>query len=178
MSEIKLAGTLKISRQEALNMIADYFKVFPGIKRTLDFLGEFGVRNGYIQTFSPFFRKRWFPFWYEHRGYIEAHVSGIKYHPTLGEIERASKNMPFQGGGGDMVKMAVILIRNYTKEHNLWNKIKLNMQVHDQITCSAIADYASEWKDIMDRLMCKAADIIVTTGILKADTNISSCWTK
>lgn len=178
MSEIKLSGTLKITRQEAINLINDYFRVFPGIKKTLDFLGEFGVKNGYIMTFAPFKRKRWFPFWLENRGYVSAHISGIKYNSTLGEIERASKNMPFQGGGGDMVKVAIILIRNYIKENNLWDKVKLVMQVHDQVTTICVAEIAEEWKSKMDELMIEAARLIVPTGILKADTNITPVWTK
>lgn len=178
MSEIKLAGTIKVSRQEAIDLINDYFKVFPAIKRTLEFLGHFGIRNGYIQTFAPFFRKRWFPYWYENRMFIDSHISGVKFNGTLGEIERASKNMPFQGGGSDMVKVALILIRSYIKEHKLQDTVKLQMQVHDQVTTKCKAEFANAWKLIMDDIMCEAAKIIIPTGLLKAETNVTPVWTK
>ena len=61
MSEFKLASTLRIKVTEAKQLIIDYFKAFPGISRVLDYLGEFGVTKGYIQTIYPYYRRRWFP---------------------------------------------------------------------------------------------------------------------
>jgi hypothetical protein len=94
MSEFKLAGDLGISIREAKNLIDQYFSAFPNIEALLEWLGRFGVENGYIMTLAPFNRKRYFPFWEYHREYVHEHINGIRYNPTLGEIERASKNMP------------------------------------------------------------------------------------
>ena len=178
MSEFKLAGELQITVPEALGLIKTYFTVFPKIKATLDFLGNFGLQNGYIMTLSPFFRKRYFPYWYENRMYVEPHRLGIRFNSTLGEIERASKNMPIQGAGADMMKTAMVLIRDYIWEHDLQDYIKIVAQVHDQLTTICHKDHAEWWKDKMDELMREAAKLIIPTGILKADTNISPCWTK
>lgn len=178
MSEIKLAGELDITVPEAMALIRRYFTVFPAIGRTLTFLGEYGVTNGVIMTIAPFFRKRWFPHWAGYTPWIEAHIKGIKYVPVLGEIERASKNHPIQGTGADMMKLAMVLVRNYIRDNNLRDTIKLACQVHDQLDTVCKDAYTEQWKVKLDELMCEAALLIIPTGILKADTQISSVWTK
>jgi DNA polymerase I-like protein with 3'-5' exonuclease and polymerase domains len=69
---------------EAEELFEDYFNAFPKIKGTLDAFGNFGKMNGFIRTIAPFRRKRYFPYW---KG--EDTPKGL-----LGQIERASKNMP------------------------------------------------------------------------------------
>jgi DNA polymerase I-like protein with 3'-5' exonuclease and polymerase domains len=178
MSEIKLAGELDITVGEAMALIKQYFSVFPNIGRTLEFLGNFGVTNGYIMTLAPFFRKRWYPHWEAHRPWIEMHIKGIKYVPALGEIERASKNQPIQGSGADMMKVAMVLVRSYIRDYNLRDTIRLACQVHDQLDTVCKKSYAETWKPKFDELMREAAQLIVPTGILTADTQISEVWTK
>jgi DNA polymerase I-like protein with 3'-5' exonuclease and polymerase domains len=174
----KLAGELEITLKQAEALIKEYFAAFPGIGRTLDFLGRFGLENGFIMTLAPFFRKRWFPYWREWKNYAEAHIQGIKYVPTLGEIERASKNQPIQGSSADITKCAMVLVREYVRDNNLWDKIKLCAQVHDQITTVVKKDTSHGWAPVFDELMCQAGRIVVPTGILRADTNITPTWTK
>jgi len=106
------------------------------------------------------------------------HLRGIKYVPTLGEIERASKNQPIQGSSADITKCAMVLVREYIRDHNLWDIVRLCAQVHDQVTTISKVWFAEEWKGIFDGLMCEAGRVVVPTGILKADTNITPCWTK
>lgn len=178
MSEIKLSGELSITVREAMNLIEEYFRTFPAIKRTLDFLGAFGVTQGYIQTLAPFFRKRWFPHWNLYLPWIDAHIEGIKYIPALGEIERASKNMPIQGSAADMMKTAMVLVRSYIRDNGLRDTVRMVAQVHDQLTTVTKRDIAEEWKPILDQLMCEAGRLIVPTDLLKADTNITEVWTK
>lgn len=178
MSEYKLSGTLNIEVKEARKLIDDYFKTFPSIGGTLNYLGNFGVRNGYIQTIAPFFRKRWFPYWKYSRSKIDVHVSKVQYDPTLGSIERASKNMPIQGTAGDMAKLSLLMLYDFIHNNNLSDRVKLVMQVHDQNTTIAREDYAEEWKTHMDRIMRAAAAFIIPNGLLGAETTISPFWTK
>lgn len=179
MSYFKLAGTLRISLKEAKQLIVDYFKAFPGIGRLLNSLGRFGVRNGYIMTIAPFYRKRWFPNWKYARSGIESHIQEIKYDATLGSIERGSKNQPIQGTAADQMKTAMCIIRTYMREHDLFDtKVKMVMQVHDQLDTITIKEYAETWKPILNGLMEEAALLNIPTGLLKADTTIASCWTK
>jgi DNA polymerase-1 len=178
MSKFKLSATLGITVQEADKLILEYFSKFPKIKAALTYLGVFGVRRGYIQTLAPFFRKRWFPYWKFSRKAIPEHLSGVKYDSTLGSIERASKNMPIQGTSADMTKIAIWLMFEYIHSNGLHDKVKNVMQVHDQVTCRVRIDYAEQWKQVMHQCMIDAAKFIITNGLLGADTNISTVWTK
>ena len=178
MSAMKLASTLRITKKEAEAMIADYFKAFPRIKVTLDFLGKFGVEHGYITTLAPFFRRRTFPQWKYAKKHVQAHVNKIMYDKTLGAIERQSKNAPIQGSGGDMMKLAMVLVYEWIRENNYVDRINMVMQVHDQLDTECEAALSDMWAKELDALMGKAGNYIVTSGILKADTHISPRWTK
>lgn len=179
MSKFKLSSTLRIPVPEADKLILDYFHAFPNIGNLLTYLGNFGVMNGYIQTIWPFYRKRWFPHWRYYRNFIDSHLMGAQYHPGLGEIERASKNMPIQGASADTMKLALCMI--YWEIHDvrcIADKVRMIMQVHDQVDTAAVDDYAEEWKEILTQLMESAAKVIIPTGILKSDTTITSRWSK
>ena len=170
MGPHKLADTLDINTKAAEVLINKYFDAFPAIGGFLDKLGSFGKKYGYIKTFPPYNRRRWFPTWYP-RIYQEKSQAF-----ELGSIERASKNTPIQGASADMTKKAMILIRDFIKLHNA--PVKIVMTVHDQVDTICREDYAQEWVGEMTRLMEQAALEVVTNGLLKADTNISKSWQK
>jgi len=170
MGPHKLADTLDISIKEAEILIEKYFEAFPSIGGFLDKLGSFGKKYGYIKTFPPYNRRRWFPTWYP-RIYKDKSQAF-----ELGSIERASKNTPIQGASADMTKKAMILIRNYIKDNDV--PVKIVMTVHDQVDTICENSYAEEWVTRLTELMEQAALEVVTNGLLKADTNISKSWEK
>jgi DNA polymerase I-like protein with 3'-5' exonuclease and polymerase domains len=87
MSKYKLSATAKVSLEEAQETIDRYFLAFPGIAGILNAFGAYGVRNGFIMTSKPFLRRRYYDYW-----------DGNQHdRKMMGKIERASKNMPFQG---------------------------------------------------------------------------------
>jgi DNA polymerase-1 len=179
MSEFKLAGDQRISLKEAKALINEYFTAFPKIGTILNYFGNFGVTKGYIQTIWPFFRKRKFSEWkYIRPHIIEAHTSGVQYNPTLGSIERASKNMPIQGCGADMTKLATVLIRWFLNEQALNEDIKLVIQVHDQNSTIAKEEISGWWAKELTQLMEEASYFIIPNGLLKSDTNITARWSK
>lgn len=175
MAAYKLSAELKVPVKVAEQLLDEYAKTFPKLWNTLRYLQRFGVKNGYIMTLAPFYRKRWFPYWKYHQAAIEMHLAG-QWDPNLGAIEREAGNMPIQGSAGDMCKAALVLIYNYKWEHNL--PVKLKMQVHDQIDTVATKEYAPTWVPIMDQLMRDAALLIIPNGLLRADTQISAQWAK
>lgn len=172
MSEFKLADQMQIPVSEAKDLITSYFSTFPAIKGFLEMLAKYGVAYGYIKTFPPYERKRWFPDWFK----------GIRQDRSakgiLGSIERRSKNTPIQGASADVTKLAMIMVRDYIMDNDLMDKVRMVMTVHDQIDTVAKREYAEEWKVIFTHLMEEAALVIVTNGLLKADTNISERWEK
>tara|TARA_R100001163_G_scaffold22324_1_gene18900 strand:+ start:4016 stop:5764 length:1749 start_codon:yes stop_codon:yes gene_type:complete len=171
MGPFKLADTLQISKGEAEALIEKYFTEFPNIRDFLTKLGTFGTRNGYIRTFKPFKRRRWFDTWYPK---IWDDRSSMQ---EFGSIERASKNTPIQGSSADMTKLALIYI--FDEIQNNWKgDVKIVMTVHDQIDTVCKQEIADKWAVKMTELMEKAAIKIIPNGLLKADTNISATWEK
>jgi DNA polymerase-1 len=156
--------------EAAKNLIERYFKTFPAIEGFLSKLGNFGKKYGYIKTFPPYNRRRWFTNWYPR---IWDNKSASM---ELGSIERASKNTPIQGASADMTKRALVLMRNFIKETNA--PVKLVMTVHDQIDTICKDSHVAAWSDIMQNLMEQAALEIVTNGLLKAEVTVSDCWEK
>jgi DNA polymerase-1 len=170
MGPNKLSDTLNISMERSQELIKKYFKAFPAIKGFLDKLGNYGKKYGYIKTFPPYNRKRWFTNWYPR---IWDNKSASM---QLGSIERASKNTPIQGASADMTKRALVLMRDHIKKYEL--DVKLVMTVHDQIDTICINNYKDIWAEDMKKLMEQAALEIVTNGLLKAEVTIDKCWTK
>ena len=177
MSANKLSATIRISKHEAEALIKKYFSVFPKIGATLAKLAGFGMVNGYIITPQPFLRRRWFDKGPTDKEKVIEHLNG-SYNKELGIIERASKNTPIQGGSGDMTKLALVYIRNYINDNNLRDTIKLSMQVHDQIDTICHKDYADVWQKEMTTLMEAAAKVVIPSGLLTSETNISLKWEK
>ena len=170
MGPNKLADTLNISVDDAKLLIKKYFKAFPAIKGFLDKLGSYGVRYGYIKTFPPYNRKRWFTNWYPK--IWDSRASKLE----LGTIERASKNTPIQGASADMTKRALILMREHIQTFDI--PVKMVMTVHDQIDTICKNDYIDQWKEDIKMIMEWAADEIVTNKLLKAEATVSNCWEK
>ena len=166
MGPKKLSEQMEISMSEASTLIENYFKAFPKIKDFLEGMSRSGVKHGYIKTFKPWGRTRWFDDWMP-RGMDMA---------TKGRIERVSKNTPIQGTAADMTKHALVLCHSYIKENNL--PVKLVMTVHDQIDTTCPRDYADTWAAKLKELMEDAAQHIMGNDLLKAEVEITDKWSK
>jgi len=166
MGPHKLADTLLITIKEAERLIQKYFTAFPAIKNFLEALGNYGKQNGHIKTYAPYRRIRWFDEW-----------QGDKTDKAMmGKIERASKNTPIQGSGADMCKSALVMVRDHIYLNEL--PVKLVMTVHDQIDTIVHKDYADTWKDTLQDIMELSTLDIIPSGLLKAETEISTVWKK
>lgn len=167
MSEFKLSSVARISVEEARALITKYFKTFPNIKGFLDYLGNFSVTNGYITTFPPYRRVRWFP---------KAAQKNIS--PSdRGNIDRRGRNTPIQGAGANLMKLAMVEARRHLKQHPEL-RVKLVMTVHDQLDTLCHVDDIEIWAPILKRLMERVALPMFPNGEMKADLNISDKWEK
>lgn len=166
MGPKKLSEQMEIPMQEASDLIDKYFKAFPAIKKFLDSMSKAGIRRGYIETFAPWSRKRWFPEW---------EPSNMPM-AIKGRIERQAKNTPIQGTAADMTKHALVLCHKYLEESNF--PAKLVLTVHDQIDTICHPDYAEDWKETLQTIMEKAAKYVMKNDLLKAEVNITNYWSK
>ena len=103
MSKFKLADTMGISVGKADEIIKRFFSVVPKVERFLNVLGELGKARGYIRTSLPYRRMRRFQKLEKYIDYMGSN-QGFYDFKYLGEVERASKNMPIQGTNGDVIK--------------------------------------------------------------------------
>ena len=169
MSKFKLADTLQISVDDAESLIKQYFTEFPKIGGFLSALGSYGKYHGFIRTFKPFRRIRWFENW-------RNGMSPKRDFKELGSIERMSKNTPIQGTGADMIKLAMIMIRDKIK--TLDYPAYLVTQVHDEIGVEVPDDKAEEWAEIQSELMRQAGARIIPDFPMGVDYTINKKWCK
>ena len=107
-----LAEFLGISRNEAKEIIENYFKKFKKVKDYIESTKESAFKNGYVTTL--FGRKRFFQL----QEFQNPRVRSLS--------ERAAINAPIQGSASDLVKKAMIEL-----EESL--TIPLLSQVHDEL---------------------------------------------
>ena len=107
-----LAEFLDISRNEAKEIIENYFKKFKKVKDYIESTKESAFKNGYVTTL--FGRKRFFQL----QEFQNPRVRSLS--------ERAAINAPIQGSASDLVKKAMIEL-----EESL--TIPLLSQVHDEL---------------------------------------------
>ena len=164
MSKYKLADTIEIPVEEADRIIKSFFKQVPKVQHFLESLGNAAKQNGYIRTPPPYGRIRWF----------DGHLSGD--FSRLGEIERAGKNQPIQGGNADLTKLALVLLYREIVYNN-W-PVKIIHTVHDEIQTEVLEEYAVKWKDKMNFIMEEAGKVIVKSIPMKVDCKIDEKWAK
>lgn len=74
----------------------------------------------------------------------EIHSSNYQ---TRSFAERAAMNMPLQGSAADIMKIAMIRVRNAMQKEGLKSRIVL--QIHDELIVDAFAEEAERIKEIL-----------------------------
>lgn len=159
-----LSDVAQITVAEADKILNKFFKKVPKVKAFLEMLAHQAVTNGYIRNNSQFGRIRFFP-----------NINKDSSFKDKGAVERAAKNSPMQGSNADILKLALINIQNIIDEGNLPVNILLN--VHDEIVSECREDYVDIWKSILEDTIIEAAQTIIKSIPVKADTVVSDYWT-
>ena len=120
MSAFRLANELKISRTQAKNFIDAYFNNYSGVAEFLERTKQEALKYGYVKTILG--RRRYIP-------EISSSNKIIK-----SAAERIAINSPIQGSASEIVKLAMIKIKEEIIKNNLSSKILL--QVHDEVIFS------------------------------------------
>lgn len=114
-----LKTNLGSTREEAQDFYNNYFSEFPTIREYLDSVKNFAKKYGYTETL--FGRRRQFPG-------IKSRIPFI-----VAMAERMAINAPLQGTAADVIKIAIKNIDQYIEEENLYEKVRLILQVHDEL---------------------------------------------
>ena len=149
ISSFGLSQDLSITRKEAEGYIASYFETYPGIKIFLDRLVTDAKEKGYAETM--FGRRRPVP---------ELASSNFMQR-SFGE--RIAMNSPIQGTAADIIKIAMIRVKQRLDREQL--KSKLILQVHDELLVEAKLSEADRVEEILREEMQQAASLRVPLEI-------------
>jgi DNA polymerase I len=113
----RISQELGISRHEAVSLIESYFIQYSGIKTYINKILNQAREMKYVETLLG--RRR--PVWDANSD------NGLRRKAA----ERMAINMPIQGSAAELIKLAMLSIRNLIKEYKL--KSKLILQIHDEL---------------------------------------------
>ncbi|MBD5339162.1 MAG: DNA polymerase I [Bacteroides sp.] len=157
ISAFGLASRLGIPRQEAKDLIDNYFRSFHTIKKYMSDSVESAREHGYAIT--RFGRKRRLP------------DINSKNPVVRGYAERNAVNAPIQGTAADIIKRAMIDIYREMKDKGL--KSKMIMQVHDELNFDVVPAELPVVQELVERLMAAAWHGAVP---LTAEAGVATNW--
>jgi DNA polymerase I-like protein with 3'-5' exonuclease and polymerase domains len=94
---------------------------------------------------------------------------------ALSAIGREAKNCAIQGVNGQMIKLALVNIFNYIREHNL--KSRIISAVHDEVIIEVVEgeeDHCDNYKLMME----VAGDFFLEGVKMEAEGGLNKCWSK
>ncbi len=118
ISAFGLAAQLGISKQEAGEYIATYFKRFPGIRDYMEGTKKSAHEHGFVETI--FGRRVHYP------------EINTKNPSMRGFLERAAINAPIQGSAADIIRRAMIRMPHALQDAKL-GSVRMLLQVHDEL---------------------------------------------
>ncbi|HCG8567457.1 DNA polymerase I [Vibrio parahaemolyticus] len=146
MSAFGLAKQLGIPRGEAQAYMDKYFERYPGVMQYMEDTRSAAADKGYVETI---FGRR-------------LHLPEIKSRNGMRRkaAERAAINAPMQGTAADIIKKAMLLVDQWIQEEGN-GRIKLLMQVHDELVFEVEESSLSEIESKVQKLMESAAELKV-----------------
>ena len=117
ISDFSLSQDIGVTRAEAREYMEKYFEKYSGVHAYMTRVVEQAKENGYVSTLMG--RRRWLP---------ELKSSNFNLR-SFGE--RVALNMPIQGTAADIIKLAMIKVRDKLLSEGL--EARLVLQVHDEL---------------------------------------------
>ncbi|MBL7138401.1 MAG: DNA polymerase I [Bacteroidales bacterium] len=149
MSAFGLAERLNLPRQEAADIIRQYFTEYPGIRRYMDKTIKFAREHGFVETMM------------HRRRYLRDINSGNAN--VRGFAERNAINAPIQGTAADMIKIAMIHIFREFEQRKF--KSRMILQVHDELVFDTLFDEVEAVNKILQDKMPSAIPLDVPVVI-------------
>lgn len=153
MSAFGLAKQLGIPRGEAQQYMDTYFERYPGVMQYMEDTRSAAAEQGYVETI---FGRR-------------LHLPEIKSRNGMRRkaAERAAINAPMQGTAADIIKKAMLLVDSWI-ENQGQGRVKLLMQVHDELVFevqeSALAEIESKVQELMESAAQLDVPLIAESG--------------
>ncbi|KHA59808.1 DNA polymerase I [Vibrio variabilis] len=146
MSAFGLAKQLGIPRGEAQDYMNTYFERYPGVMQYMEDTRSAAAEQGYVETI---FGRR-------------LHLPEIKSRNGMRRkaAERAAINAPMQGTAADIIKKAMLLVDEWIQAEGD-GRVKLLMQVHDELVFEVQESALTEIESKVQQLMESAAALDV-----------------
>lgn len=152
MSEFGLAAQLGIERSAARAYMERYFARYPGVENYMQQTREKARQLGYVETVLG--RRLWLP-----------EINNANGNRRQG-AERAAINAPMQGTAADIIKLAMIAVRNWLHREKL--RSRLIMQVHDELVLEVPDDEVALMKknlpDYMGNVLRLDVPLLIEVG--------------
>ncbi len=157
ISGFGLARNIGISRKEADAFIATYFERYPGVHAFMEQMVKLGYGRGYAETMLG--RRRDLP-----------ELSSPNYN-VRAFGERAAMNTPVQGTAADIIKLAMVRVRDGLRSGGY--KARLILQVHDELVVECpVGEEMS-----VSRLIQEAMEKVVALSVpLVAEVSVGRNW--
>ena len=117
ISAFSLSQDIGVTVAQAKAYMDRYFATYPGVRAYMDHVVAQAKRDGYVSTLMG--RRRWLP---------ELKSSNFN---TRSFGERVALNMPIQGTAADIIKLAMIRVRDRLCRESFQGRLVL--QVHDEL---------------------------------------------
>ncbi|MGO2160200.1 MAG: DNA polymerase I [Vibrio toranzoniae] len=153
MSAFGLAKQLGIPRGEAQHYMDTYFERYPGVMQYMEDTRSAASEQGFVETI------------YGRR----LHLPEIKSRNGMRRkaAERAAINAPMQGTAADIIKKAMLLVDEWIQAEGD-GRVKLLMQVHDELVFeveeSALAEIESKVQELMESAAELAVPLVAEAG--------------
>ena len=157
ISPFSLSQDIGVSVPQAKEYMEKYFEHYSGVRAYMDGVVEQAKKDGYVTTL--FARRRWIP---------ELKSSNFN---TRSFGERVALNAPIQGTAADIIKLAMIRVRDRLKAEGLEGKLVL--QVHDELIVECPEGEAEQVCKLVEEEMEGVAALSVP---LLAETHAGKSW--
>ena len=157
ISDFSLAGDIGVSRKEARAYIDGYLGHYTGVKAYMKNVVENAREKGYVET--SYGRRRSLP-----------ELKSTNFNVRSG-AERMALNTPIQGPAADIIKLAMIRVRNRMQQEHL--SARLVLQVHDELIVECPEQEAETVMQLITEEMTSAAQLKVP---LVADAHMGRSW--
>ena len=157
ISDFSLAQDIGVTRKEAAAFIQSYLDTYPGVHNYMESIKQSARESGYVETL--FGRRRALP---------ELNSKNFNLR-SFGE--RAAMNTPIQGTAADIIKIAMLRVRDRLKAEGF--EARLILQVHDELILEAPEHEAERAAALLREEMEHAAELRVP---LVAEAKIGHSW--
>lgn len=157
ISDFSLAQDIGVTRKEAAAFIQSYLDTYPGVHHYMESIKQSARETGYVETL--FGRRRALP---------ELNSKNFNLR-SFGE--RAAMNTPIQGTAADIIKIAMLHVRDRLKAEGF--EARLILQVHDELILEAPEHEAERAAALLREEMEHAAELRVP---LVAEAKIGHSW--